>query len=76
VTREAMTLVAAGAIAGAGLAAAAGPIAAHYLYGVAPYDLRVVLASAGALVVIALIAASVPALRAARIDPFHALRTE
>jgi predicted permease len=76
VAREAAFVVAAGAVAGTALATLAGPIAARYLYGIAPYDLGVVLGSAAAMAVIALVAASIPASRAAQVEPVRALRSE
>ena len=76
IAREALGVVAVGALVGAVLATGAGPIVARYLYGIAPYDAGVLLAAGGAMFVIALIAASVPAARAARVDPFVTLRSE
>jgi len=76
VAREAAFVVAAGAVAGTALATLAGPIAARYLYGIAPYDLGVVLGSAAAMAVIALVAAGIPASRAAQVEPVRALRSE
>jgi putative ABC transport system permease protein len=76
VAREAGLLVVAGAIAGIAIAVIAGRLAAPYLFGVSQFDVVVFLASAGALAVIALIAVSVPAARATRVNPMSALRTE
>jgi ABC-type antimicrobial peptide transport system permease subunit len=76
VVREAAAVVAAGTIVGTLLAIVAGRLASPYLFGVSPFDSAVFLASAGALAVIALAAVSVPAARAARVDPIQALRTE
>jgi ABC-type antimicrobial peptide transport system permease subunit len=76
IAREALGVVAVGALVGAVLATGAGPIVARYLYGIAPYDAGVLLAAGGAMFVIALVAASVPAARAARVDPFVTLRSE
>jgi ABC-type antimicrobial peptide transport system permease subunit len=49
---------------------------AGFLYGVKPTDPKVLLASAGFLVLTAAIAGCIPAHRAARIDPVVALRDE
>jgi putative ABC transport system permease protein len=46
------------------------------LYGVAPADLASYSAAAGVLVAIALLAAWLPARRAAAVDPVVALRSE
>jgi predicted permease len=76
VAREAALLVGWGALAGLAVALVGGRLASPYLFGVAQFDPGVLLASAGALGVIALIAVSVPAVRATRVDPMRALRTE
>ena len=76
VVREAAALVIAGAIAGTVMAMLAGRLAAPYLFGVSQFDPRVLLASAAALALIALAAVSVPAVRATRVNPIQALRTE
>jgi predicted permease len=55
---------------------AAGRAMAAQLFGVKPYDPRILLITAGALVVAAFLAAVIPARRAATLDPIRALRTE
>jgi putative ABC transport system permease protein len=76
VAREAAVLVMWGGLAGLAIAFVGGRLASPYLFGVAQFDPGVLLASAGALGVIALIAVSVPAVRATRVDPMLALRSE
>jgi predicted permease len=74
VVREALTLVAVGACVGVPLAYAAGRSIKSLLYGVGPVDPATYAASAGLLLVIAGVAAYLPAHRASRIDPMAALR--
>jgi predicted permease len=76
VLREVGMLVAAGALAGAVLAGAAGRSAASLLFGVAPSDPATLGAAIGVLVTIALAAAYLPARRAIRVQPVIALRAE
>jgi len=68
----------------AGVGIAAGAVAAFFLtrllegllFGVAPRDPATFAMAAGSLLLVALLASAVPALRAARVDPLEALRTE
>jgi predicted permease len=69
-----MTLV--GGVFGIGLALALGHYARSLLFELEAYDPMVVVASAAALAVVAIGAGYVPALRASRVDPMHALRYE
>jgi predicted lysophospholipase L1 biosynthesis ABC-type transport system permease subunit len=80
VLREALGLLAAGLAIGLPAALAAAHLAASQsaglLYGLDASDPAAFAAAAAALVVIALVAAYLPARRASRIDPMTALRTE
>lgn len=76
VVRRAGTLAAAGCAAGLGIAAVAGRGIASLLYGVSPTEPAVYASVAMALLVVALLAAWIPARRAAAIDPLIALRAE
>ncbi len=76
VLREAMVMVAAGAAAGIVLAAAGSTLIRRFLYGASRSDIGVAAASLTALLVVALVAALLPARRAASIDPMQALRSE
>jgi putative ABC transport system permease protein len=75
VLREMLTLLAIGVAAG-GLSAAALGGASSFLFGVSPRDPATLLAVIGALAIVAVIAALVPAVRASRIDATAALRAE
>jgi predicted permease len=75
VVRESAQLVAIGTLLGcAGAYALAGAMK-HWLFGVAPFDLTVYGIVAGALSVIAIVAAWMPARKAAAVDPLTALRS-
>jgi putative ABC transport system permease protein len=70
------SLVGAGLVAGALVAAGAGQFIETMLYGVSPLDPFAYVAAAAVLAVAGLAACVVPARRAARIDPMEALRHE
>jgi putative ABC transport system permease protein len=74
--REAVTLVVVGVVIGLGLASASGRLAGSLLYGLQPSDPTTMGMAAALLVVIAIIAAYLPAWRAARVDPVVALRSD
>jgi predicted permease len=72
----AVRVVLLGLALGLGGAVAAGRSLQSLLYGVPPIDAMTFAGSAAALLIVGTMAASVPALRAARIDPVSALREE
>jgi len=76
VLREGLTNVVAGLGAGVLLALGAARVVASLLYGVPPRDPLALSVVAGTLIVVAVGAALVPALRASRADPLLALRNE
>jgi len=76
VLRDGVKTVLVGLVAGVLLAMGAGRVVASLLYGVAPRDPLVLAFVAGALMVVAVGAALVPAWRASRADPLLALRNE
>ncbi|HEV3277805.1 MAG TPA: ABC transporter permease [Terriglobia bacterium] len=76
IIQGAFVLVAVGLVLGIPLALAAGRFLGSQLYGLNPYDPAVILVAAMTLGCSALAAAFAPALRASRISPSAALRTE
>jgi len=76
VLREALLLVAAGAVAGVGAAYFAGRAVAGLLFGLKPGDPATTLGAIAVLAVTALGATAVPAWRASRTDPMIALRED
>jgi putative ABC transport system permease protein len=72
----ALKVVLIGAVLGLGGAVMAGRSLQNLLFGVPPLDLLTFVASAIAIVAVGVGAATIPALRAARIDPVAALRQE
>jgi ABC-type antimicrobial peptide transport system permease subunit len=76
VLRSAFTRVALGLVLGVPLAIGAGRMIASQLYGVTFLDPVALAVAAGSLTVCALVAALIPASRAASIPPMHALRSE
>lgn len=76
VVREGMAVTLAGAIAGAAGAAALARAMQSLLFGVAPLDIWSFAAALIVLIGVALIACSIPAARAAAVDPSISLRTE
>jgi putative ABC transport system permease protein len=76
VMREVLVLVIAGVLVGLPCAAALGRIAKAQLYGVEPNDFLSLTAATFLLTAVALMAAYVPARRAASCDPVRVLRVE
>lgn len=76
VLRQAGRLASIGVLAGTLGALAAGPALRSLLYEVAPSDPLTLAVSAGVLGAVAVFAAWLPASRASRLDPIHAIRSE
>ena len=76
VMRDAGVVVVLGLAAGVPAAMAASSLVRSLLYGVTTSDTATMIASGIALIVAAMLAAAVPTVRAARVDPVTALRTE
>jgi putative ABC transport system permease protein len=74
--REAGLLVLVGVVIGIGLATASGRLASGLLYGLQPSDPTTMGIAAALLAAIAIVAAYLPAWRAARVDPVVALRSD
>ena len=76
VLREGMRLALVGLAVGTAGAFAVGRILASLLHEVKPNDVAILVATAGLLAAVAFVACSLPARRAARLDPMTALRYE
>jgi predicted permease len=76
VASESVSVVAGGIAAGVALSIAGARLISSQLFGLAPTDLRTHFAAIGLMVVVAALAACVPARRATRVDPMMALRAE
>jgi putative ABC transport system permease protein len=76
VVRRGATLFALGALAGLVLAAATVRVLSTLVYAVGPHDLTSFVLSTAVLFVVSMVACYVPALRASRVDPSVALRSE
>jgi ABC-type antimicrobial peptide transport system permease subunit len=76
VLRESVAPVGVGLALGAAVAIAAARWVNALLFGVAAYDPRTIAGAASVFLTIAAVAALLPALRASRIDPLGALRSE
>ena len=73
---QAGTLALTGIGIGLALAFAGAPLLAHSLFGIAPRDVAALTVTPGVLLVVAIVAAIVPARRAMRVDPIVTLRGE
>jgi ABC-type antimicrobial peptide transport system permease subunit len=73
---EGVRIVAIGIALGIALALTAGRLVSSLLYGVEPSDPAVLLLVTASLLLVAMLAALLPAWRAARVDPVTALREE
>jgi len=76
VLREALLLLGAGGCLGLGITLAVTRLLRSLLFGVSPNDPLTLACGVGVLAGVALLAAYLPARRASRIDPAHALRAE
>jgi len=76
IVRDSLVPVLAGVAIGLGAALALARLVAGMLYGVAPRDPISMIVAAAGMLAVALIAASIPARRASRVDPMRALRYE
>ena len=76
VVREALKTSAVGLVLGVAVSALAGRLLGSLLFGVRPFDPSVLAAVAVFLLVSSVLASSVPAARASRLDPMAALRSE
>lgn len=76
ILRESLWLTLAGVVAGVALATALGRLVSSQLFGVVPMDPGSILGASVLMLFIGLLAAYLPARRAARVDPLAALRTE
>jgi putative ABC transport system permease protein len=76
ILRKSLAWVATGLGAGVFIALLASRVLGSLLYGVSPHDPGAYAAAAGALLIASVLAAWLPARRAARVDPVEALRSE
>jgi ABC-type antimicrobial peptide transport system permease subunit len=76
VLRDALILAVAGIVCGGPLAIALGFVLRPILFGVTPLDPVTIIACGALMTVVALVAAYLPARRAATVDPVIALRCE
>jgi ABC-type antimicrobial peptide transport system permease subunit len=76
VLRRPLSFVVLGTVCGVLITLAGGRLIAGFLFGLAPQDPLTILAAAGLLMMVTLLAGFVPARRAASVDPVVALRCE
>ena len=73
---EGLRIVAVGVLLGVAGALALGKVVSALLYGVGPRDSVVLIGASVTLSLMAILACAIPAMRAARVDPMIALRSE
>jgi ABC-type antimicrobial peptide transport system permease subunit len=76
VLRQASRLLAGGIILGLVISLATNRLFTHFLFGVKPQDIITIAAAALLMMIVGLLAAWLPARKAAAIDPMEVLRTE
>jgi predicted permease len=76
VVKEGMSVIVAGVMFGVAMAIAATQVLRHLLYGSGSSDMTIYLAASLVVLVASLIACSIPAYRAASVEPLSALREE
>jgi ABC-type antimicrobial peptide transport system permease subunit len=76
ILRDALVVTGAGILIGLGAAWAATRVLGTMLFGLSPRDPLTMLGAAFVLIVVATLAAFIPAWRASRVDPMTALRYE
>jgi len=76
VLKRGLALAAIGVAAGVALAYAAGRLMQTLLFGVSPHDAPTFVAAAGLALAMTVIGSLLPAVRAVRVDPLTAIRTE
>ncbi|MGH9663867.1 MAG: ABC transporter permease [Bryobacteraceae bacterium] len=76
ILRETLVLVAVGGVVGIGASMALARLVASRMFGVGASDPVTMIAAAAVLTAVAMLAACLPAIRAARVDPMTALRVE
>jgi putative ABC transport system permease protein len=76
VVGDVLRLAGAGVALGAPPAVGAGYVMRDMLFGIGPQDLRVLVGSSAAIVLVSILAGWLPARHATQIDPVAALRTE
>jgi ABC-type antimicrobial peptide transport system permease subunit len=76
ILREALTLAAIGVAIGLPVTIALVRVIRVIFYGVSPYDPLTIIGTVGVMIMVAALAAWIPARRAANVDPMEALRYE